>query len=104
MQVPSSKKPNAAYLRPERADVFDKDKFEFVDRKLKKDAKLGVIRCTGSVAPDNVNRISLAPKNSVEEPWRVCGAILDPNEHYADHKVRFETVSHVPSIFDCGVF
>ena len=42
--------------------------------------------------------------SSVEEPWRVCGAILDPNEHYADHKVRFETVSHVPSIFDCGDF
>ena len=84
--------------------MFDSDKFAFVDKKLKKDAKLGVIRCTGSVAPDNVNRISLAPKNSVEEPWRVCGAILDPNECYDNHKVRFETVRHVPDIFDSGDF
>ena len=55
-------------------------------------------------AVDNVNRISLAPKNSVEEPWRVCGAILDPNECYDNHKVRFETVRHVPDIFDSGDF
>ena len=41
-QVPKTHKKNAAYLRPERADMFDSDKFAFVDKKLKKDAKLGV--------------------------------------------------------------
>ena len=34
----------------------------------------------------------------------MCGAILDPNECFDNHKVRFETVRHVPDIFDSGDF
>ena len=73
-QVPHSEVRNASFLDPRSAD-FDGDMFAFAEQKLKKDEGLGVIRRLGPTArPDNVNRISLAPKNSETEPWR----LVDP--------------------------
>ena len=73
----------------------------FAEQKLKKDEGLGVIRRLGPTArPDNVNRISLAPKNSETEPWRLVGDIRRPNRSYGKKKVRFETLRHVSEVFE----
>ena len=45
--------------------------------------------------PDNVNRMSLAPRNSKTEPWRLVGGCRKPNKYYGKKKVRFETLKHV---------
>ena len=75
--------------------------YDFADKKIKKDESLGVIRRMGPTArPDNVNRISLAPKNSDVEPWRMVGDARFPNQFYGDKKVKFETLRHVGDIFD----
>ena len=99
-QVPHSEVRNASFLDPRSAD-FDGDMFAFAEQKLKKDEGLGVIRRLGPTArPDNVNRISLAPKNSETEPWRLVGDIRRPNRSYGKKKVRFETLRHVSEVFE----
>lgn len=99
-EVPSTTSKNAAFLDPHSRE-FDKAMFDFAEGKLKKDEKLGVIRRMGpSARPDNVNRISLAPKNSETEPWRLVGDCRKPNKHYGKKKVRFETLRHVREVFE----
>lgn len=101
-KVPCSEKRNASFLDP-RSRQFDEERFRFAEEKLKKDEGLGVIRRLGpSKKPDNVNRISLAPKNSEKEPWRLVGDIRFPNSKYGKKKVKFETLRHVSEIFEPG--
>ena len=94
-RVPHSNKRNAKELDP-KSEKFDKEMFEFTAKKIRKDEKLGVVRRLGPVQnkkckPDNVNRLSIAPKNSVEEPYRVCGDCREPvNSSYTNRKkVKF---------------
>jgi hypothetical protein len=98
-RVPHTEKKNASFLEPCSAD-FDEVRYKFVDEKFRKEKDLGVIERMGMCKPDNVNRVSTAPKDSPTEPFRVVHAILKPNEFYRDRKVRFETIRHIPDIFE----
>ena len=104
-RVMPTERENARYLDPSKPRHFDAERFAFTDEKLKKDEKLGVLQRLGpDCRPDNVNRISLAPKNSATEPWRVCGDMRPINKKYKNRKMKYETLRHVPMVLDPGDF
>lgn len=101
-RVPASEHKNAKYIDPLHKE-FDMAMFEFADKKLEKDEKLGVLTRLGpSCKPDNVNRIGMAPKNSEEEPWRVVGDMRPINKMYKNRKMKYETVRHVSAVLEPG--
>ena len=66
-----------------RSHKFNRDMFEFTDKKIKKDEKLAVIQRLGpKEKPNNINRLSVAPKNSEVEPYRLVGDARFPNGYY----------------------
>lgn len=102
VRVPSSVGKNASYLDPGHHS-FDADKFAFADAKLAADDKLGVLERMGPTCqPDVVNRVGLAPKKSVTEPWRLYGDMRPINKCYKNRKMKYETVRHVPTVIDEG--
>ena len=106
-KVRKIRKKNARCLRKEDGnDLFDEEKFQFVDGKVKEDRKAGVVVRLG---PDNPPQAT-CPLNAVPKPgggkekYRVIGNMRQLNKYFPGWKMKFEDLRHFCSIFAADHF
>ena len=85
----------------EGSSCFDKDKFDFLDKKIGELLRCGaVVQLPVGVLPDVLTRLSLAPKpGSGPDKWRVIMDMRPENSRHFQKKVRMEHLAHFSSVF-----
>ena len=100
--VPVIHKQNAACLRPGHKK-FDKDRFEFVDEKVKSDFEANVLRKLHS-QPTVVSPLNAVPKYNSKDPFRVISNMRELNKYFPGWSMKFDDIRMVKFMFRQNFF